>query len=436
MTDALDTAIDALGRVPSPLRWDHVTSRPAATSVGPSAAPSSPRRSRRPLVAVAAAVVLLVAGAAVVLTTDDDDGDQVHTEPGPSTSPTTSTTTAPTTTAPTSTARTARGQTVVTAVTDEAYLVWGGEDGTSELDRVDGFSVDLEHGTVSEIPNAPISPSDGGAGAWTGTELVVWSTVAPQAAAWDPFAREWRSVATPRNAGTSGEAAVWAGDRIVAVGRDGSASYDPATDVWTEIPSVPGLPTSGRFVDLVWTGEEVVAWVPNAFGGPYTPEGEDVLADRGWSWAPGDAEWAPLPDLPPGSRTSLASITWTGTQVMAWGTSTTRDDSGSDVGVGALWEPGDDDWSPVAPSPQGRGEGFEGTQGSQALAADPTTGRVLVHPLDLGGGIGDRDDYFYDPGTDTWAYGGPLLDGYSPVVSYHDGLILRPDPVSPRLGPL
>lgn len=90
----------------------------------------------------------------------------------------------------------------------------------------------------------------------------------------------------------------------------------------------------------------------------------------------------------------------------------------------------------MAPSPQGAGDGFEGTQGSQALAADTTTGRIVVHPLDLGGGIEERAAYLYDPMTDTWAFAGFSLGGYAPPVSFDAGLVLRPDATSPVIGPI
>ena len=156
------------------------------------------------------------------------------------------------------------------------------------------------------------------------------------------------------------------------------ATYDPATDTWAEGPTPP---TIDRLPEAVWTGSEVILWDPKYGSGRLPPD--DAIADRGWRWTPGSGNWQPLPDLPPGSRTHLGSIGWTGSEVVVWGEST----GAAGTGVGARWRPGDNRWTPVTASPQGRVDPFDGTAGSQSVVSDPEHDRVLIRALQGGGEV-------------------------------------------------
>ena len=45
----------------------------------------------------------------------------------------------------------------VTALSETHLLVWGGDDGSGDIDRADGFAIELSTGEVAPIPNAPIT---------------------------------------------------------------------------------------------------------------------------------------------------------------------------------------------------------------------------------------------------------------------------------------
>jgi len=137
--------------------------------------------------------------------------------------------------------------------------------------------------------------------------------------------------------------------------------------------------------------------------------------------------------MPDGHGTQLGSLIWTGADIMVWGAAT-GGDSAKDIGVGARWRPGEQAWAPLALSPQGSGSGYEGTAGSQSLGADLATGHVVVHPLDLDGGIGRRPALVYDLGSDTWAATGVVIGGYNPTFSVVGGRVFVPDARTPIVG--
>ena len=346
--DVVDRSTQALRRHPSPVAWEDVLARLAEPEVDlePAVAaarrPGEGRRRSRwtpvAIVGVAAAIVALAA----VLWSDDRD-DQVHTDGGATTHQTTTPETSTSATSPTTGPAGRTGDVrsfPVTGSTGSTYVVWGGEDG-EEVDRLDGFTVDVASGAVTPIPEAPMEPAYRTSGVWTGEELIAWTgdpaamdgDAPAMAAIWHPE-RGWRAIAAPPAEVASGNlAAVWTGTRAVAAtGSGATVAYDPGTDRWEDVPTCRGAtPWSPT---LVWTGTEVVAWVPGGYAGPYPAERGSPIADRGWRWTPGATRWVPLPDLPNGHRTQTASLVWTGEELLVWGLSTGGDVEGG-VGVGA-----------------------------------------------------------------------------------------------------
>jgi hypothetical protein len=400
--------------------------------------PPASRFPARGALAVAAAVALVaVLAAAVVRRVPDsqlqtvpaaDPADSAMSRPAPT--PTT------VTTLPAVQAR--RGGRPVIAVAGDRYLVWGGEDGTTtEMDRNDGFTVDLVTGGVEAIPPAPIAPSYNSVGGWTGSELIVWSAECPAcgpephhpgAAAWNPDTKSWRTITAPPAQLASGQQTVVAtGTQIITVTNKGiAASYDPATDRWDSLPPVPG--DTSFNTSLVWTGSQVIYWATSYYGGPFPAPRGGPLADRGWQWTPGASTWAPLPDLPEGYRTSVGSIAWTGAEIVAWGE--VSGGTGSEaVGAGATWRPGDPAWTPLPLSPQSPARRFEGTAGSQKLLADPATGTIFVVPLRIGDA--PPTALLYDSKAHTWTNTGVTADYSEPRVDITRGIVLVPDPMSP-----
>lgn len=177
-------------------------------------------------------------------------------------------------------------------------------------------------------------------------------------------------------------------------------------------------------------GTEVVVW-DSTYGSGLSGTGlSPEIADRGWRWAPGDEEWAPLPELPEEARTRMGSMVWTGSEVVVWGQST-GDDA---MATGARWRPGDDDWRPVTPSPQGPvPDPYNGTPGSQAIAATEG-GQVLVRDIE-GGALG-AGTYLYDPDEDSWSSVDVVIAGFHPRITVAGDAILVPDEARPIAGSL
>ncbi|MFP3907415.1 MAG: hypothetical protein ACLFWR_10330 [Acidimicrobiales bacterium] len=440
--DRVARAVALLDEMECPLTWADVEARLADAAV-PVGSPTGWRRRAAFAVAVLVGVGLVALGLVTVLSGSSPDSSVTRTGPDPTDRPGTSEPPGtavdspdrgPTTTAPaTRTLRTFP----VTAFTGAEYLVWGGEAAANdESRRADGFAVEVGNGAVRSIPGAPIDPRSGATGVWTGTELIVccgtgradgYPVDTRSAAAWDPATGQWRTLARPpASVARSYPASVWTGEVMVVMARGPAvATYDPATDHWAEVAAPPAI---DRLPEAVWTGDEIILWDRRFGSGRVPPDG--AVADRGWRWAPGRSAWEPLPDLPPGARTELASIAWSGDEVVVWGESTAAEGEG----VGARWRPGDDHWRPVAPSPQGPIGSFDGTPGSQALAADADGGQVLVRALQ--DGVADHPEpvFAYDPGGDTWTRTDLVIEGYHPVFHVAAGVVVVPDEAAPIAG--
>jgi hypothetical protein len=446
--DVLNVAVEALERVPVPVRWSDVedrldradrAGRPGwldaddADDLGSTTWARSRSRHRRLLVVAAGVVTAGLVAAVVVVGTGDDPG-PVSTGPGPTTSTSSDSTT---TTAPaTRTSRTFP----VTAVAGDEYLVWGGEAGENDVSaRADGFAVDLAGGAVRPIPAAPIDPRTGATGVWTGSELIVCCGVGQQdgfaadtrsAAAWDPGTGQWRTLARPpAGVARSFPASVWTGEVMVVMATGPAvAVYDPAADRWTEVATPPAI---DRHPGAVWTGDEVILWDARIWAGPLPAPAGGEGADRGWRWAPGRDSWTPLPALPTGSRTQLGSLAWTGTEAVVWGDS--MDAPG--LGVGATWRPGDDRWRPIGPSPQAAFDAYEGTAGSQTVVVDPDRRRILVRALETDG-VEVPPLLVYDVATETWTVSDLAVPGYHPPLTVAGGRLLVPDSAAPVVAPV
>lgn len=216
----------------------------------------------------------------------------------------------------------------VVELTNGGLLIWG---------RTSQAQLDPTTGAERRLPDAPIRPRDDAAGAWTGSELIVWGGLDEvDGAAYDLAADKWREIApSPLRRGKP-VAAVWTGDEVLIWGGlpDGAnngAAYNPTTDSWRRIADAPFGIARGTAVQtspgtlvvlgspqgpevnarqaqalqydiesdswtllpepdlspnatwMVWTGTEVIAW--------------DYLLEAR-SWTPGAASWEPLPDLP------------------------------------------------------------------------------------------------------------------------------------------
>jgi hypothetical protein len=394
MTDRVDDAFAALERVEVPVSWDDVVAREDDVDLdSPDVADLANvevRSPRRRLVAVAAAAAALVVALAIVVVQADGEPDQTISSVPSSLPPTTNTT--PTTNAATSSFRVFP----VTAWTGDRYLVWSGEDGSTQIPRADGWAYDPVTGETTDIPTAPIAARTEAVGVWTGEELIVCCGAgdgdAATAAAYRPDTISWRRVADPPDdAWGTFAAAVWTGDQMIVVfgPNDPDArgltapltvSYDPTTDQWQQLAEPP--PTLARIPEAVWTGTDVVVW----------------SGDGGFRYDPRLDTWFALPDLPAALAMTNGSVAWTGDEVIVYGNSA-RDESSV---AGARWRPGDNSWRAISDPGLPPIDWYEGTSGSQALVWDDTTQRLVVWPAHGSEFAASVPLLAYDPDTDTW----------------------------------
>ncbi|MCU1377138.1 MAG: hypothetical protein JWN29_121 [Acidimicrobiales bacterium] len=271
----------------------------------------------------------------------------------------------------------------------DRVLVWGGSNGDT---RLDGAVYDAADDTWTKVPAGPFRVGDA-VGAWTGHEAIVVSGERDDvvAAAYDPVANAWRTLAAPPlgNGASALNDAVWTGTELVVVGIDDPgeggtvnqvAVYDPATDSWRK-GSLPAGPMPS-FGDAVWTGTELaVVGRVNTSGtsvGNNTLQVYDPTADR----------WREVPWGLDGVRGQM-TVAWTGSRLFVGGGHdgdvTLRDAALVDLATG-MWERVPD--APVAFAGSDRfGELWTGTavltldgEGARPVSFDPTTRAWQVGP--------------------------------------------------------
>jgi hypothetical protein len=174
-----------------------------------------------------------------------------------------------------------------------------------------GLAYDPATDTYRTLSSSPLAPSQGPVGAWTGHELVLFSSgfnpasgkpypaSLVRAAAYNPATDTWRRI---ERAPTAGGAAAWDGHELLVVGAGTGAhsafAYDPAKNSWRRLAPLPfELPTAAAF----WTGHRLLVW-----GG--------TEATRGLAYDPRADRWSMLPRAP--LRGSGQALVWTGTKLV------------------------------------------------------------------------------------------------------------------------
>ena len=253
-------------------------------------------------------------------------------------------------------------------------------------DQSNDVRVDTPPTPVETQIDTPVSPTS------LPTEQLPPLTAATEIAASDA---SWE----PRDPGPLAQrwwpAVVWTGDRMIVWGGagdatgdaapelDDGASYDPAADMWTPLPSAP---VSARAMPVVaWTGMEMLIWgggggntdwTARADGAAYDPEGQT------WRMLPP----APLPAGP------LYSGAWTGAELVVVGES-------ADGLLSASYDPVADSWRRLAtvaigsPSP-----------GSLLDVSWAGSRVVVLASLPLGD---PTEVVVYDPATEEWSSSSP-----------------------------
>lgn len=182
------------------------------------------------------------------------------------------------------------------AWTGRELLVWGGQQPAGPPYFGDGAAYDPTADSWRKLPPAPLSARVP-LSAWTGQEWIVWGTAVRgddrpvDGAAYDPQTNSWRTIADAP-IGLADATAVWSGKEIIVVGAalDGAnvpespvavgAAYSPTTNTWRRIADSPLDPNSNS---VAWTGREVIGVDYNHVAVAYDPQTD---------------EWRDLPSLP------------------------------------------------------------------------------------------------------------------------------------------
>jgi hypothetical protein len=129
---------------------------------------------------------------------------------------------------PTSTTNAPSGRDVHTAIwTGSEMIVWGGWNGSSDLNTGGRYNPSTDSWTATSLTNAPVGRTQHTA-VWTGSQMIVWGGVN-------------------------------SGGYLNTGGR-----YNPGTDSWTATRST-GAPAGREFHTAVWTGSQMIVW--GGFGG-------------------------------------------------------------------------------------------------------------------------------------------------------------------------
>jgi N-acetylneuraminic acid mutarotase len=137
---------------------------------------------------------------------------------------------------------------------------------------------------------------------------------------------------------TGNEMVVWGGDGFGGIRRDGGR-YDPATDSWRATSDVDA--PIGRFYhSAVWTGAEMIVW-GGATGWDPTASGARYAVD--------DDAWHPIStDGAPAARLFHVAF-WTGDEMIVWGGVGGSPDAVEYFVDGGRYDPATDSWELMAP---------------------------------------------------------------------------------------
>ncbi len=217
--------------------------------------------------------------------------------------------------------------------TGSEVVVWGGRvDGGAVY--TDGAMLDTRTNTWRPMADGPVGGRYGTATAWTGHEVVfiggsndsTGEHSFTDGAAYDPSTDRWRQIPLSPFSSGLGYRAVWTGTEVVVAGGAGpidravgqqptvrkneAAAYNPDTNTWRKLPP---LPTDLSFLDMVWSGTEVLVAGGQSFRTESSccTNGPVLVA----ALNPSTGTWRTAPASPTSSQ--AASIAWTGSELLA-----------------------------------------------------------------------------------------------------------------------
>lgn len=301
--DMLDAVVDE----PTPGFLDRLETRLSTMTHGDPESPApvievplttAPVRRRWPRVGLVAATTLATVAAVVALANRRDDGST--TEPPPTSTATTPVTQPTPTTATTSTATTATTASASTTTTTAAPP-------PSELVPSAYWRQQAPGPLARRVMPVAVAAGEDVAVLGGTASVGALDTARPDGARWIARTATWERLP---DAPFGPVAAVWTGDRVIAVSVAGEAASLAFGDTaWTQLPATGLSPRSGAVVE--WTGTEVIVWggwADPCGSGPCTP-----LSD-GATFDPATSTWRPLPAVT-GLRTG-GGAAWTGTRLV------------------------------------------------------------------------------------------------------------------------
>jgi hypothetical protein len=308
--------------------------------------------------------------------------------------------------------------------TGREVLLFGGQSG-HKLGRVHVDGAAYEPGSGRWRPMRP-APSQAGAqvaAVWTGNEAVFFGgyentppgvfKVTSAAVAYDPSGDSWRVLPPAPLAARAGAAAVWTGAEVVVTGGypavrtetvgpfSDTAACHPGTDTWRLLPAVPerDCPPGSELaywpLELVWTGDRLMAWRPWEISTTTDhPRGRSVSGRYGidrFEFTAGADTWVVAADDDP--PRGVGGPLWTGSEVIVPPTAPFRSRSGPSPSRlwGARLDVAAHRWRPIATAPPG------------SAGASVWTGAALVS-------WGDTIAA-WDPDADAWAVAAPFRTG-------------------------
>ncbi|MBO0870501.1 MAG: hypothetical protein J2P15_18245 [Micromonosporaceae bacterium] len=222
-----------------------------------------------------------------------------------------------------------------TVWTGRELIRWGGIDSKDGRLLGDGAAYDAATNRWQLLPPSPLGPRDDTASVWTGTAMFIWggTTFAADGARYDPRTHQWRRLPPAPLPARVGAHAVWTGREVLVLGgtfaipgpttspaggfpesSDGAA-YDPATNRWRSLPSLPIRPGYELYrLDAFAAGDAVYALATSRHMGQRGSAGVIQFAQDVWRCTDSCAQWLPEPSNVrlAGSRGPL----WTGQEIV------------------------------------------------------------------------------------------------------------------------
>jgi hypothetical protein len=211
------------------------------------------------------------------------------------------------------------------AATEFAASVWtgtemvviGGTRGGGVVQSEAAMAYDPVCDRWRPLPEPPVAFGRFPTAVWTGREVVVWDGERSQGAALDPETGRWRTLGASGLPDLYHPSVVWTGEEMVVWGwvygttgeENAAAAYDPATDSWRSLPPAPLVRPEPCECNggqaAVWAGDRMLAW-----SGTLDAEGPLML-----SLDPATGEWQRLARLD-GDALYHPSMVWTGAEAI------------------------------------------------------------------------------------------------------------------------